>query len=371
MSKILGIINFEDKTADVEGLGNYRPVSAFNFLGRYRIIDFVLSNMTNSGISDIQVYCQEKPRTLIEHLGNGSHYNINSKRGRLHILNGEKKPLSDVYNTDVYNFVQNFEFIEESDKEYVVIAPSYFIYQIDFAKVVEEHIASGDDITLLYKAAKNCKESFIGCDTVQFDETKHVIGMEPNRGKYENRNISLEAYVMDKNRFIALVEKAADVSSLYWFKDVLKDVYKDWSIHGYAVKGYVACINTLSAYFKANMELRTLEGSKQIFKKDWPIHTMTNDSNPTLYEEGAKVSSSVIANGCVIEGTVENCVLGRNVTVKKGAVLKNCVLLPHAYIDVDVKLENVVVDKYAMIHHVKKLVGTPEAPVYVKRRDRI
>lgn len=371
MNKVLGIVNFEDATASVEGLGDHRPVSAFAFLGRYRVIDFVLSNMTNSGINDIQVYCKEKPRSLIEHLGTGQQYNINSKRGNLHILNGEKKPVSDVYNHDVNNFMQNMEFIEESDKGYVVVAPSYFIYQIDYNQVIEAHINSGDDITILYKATDNAKNEFIGCETVLFDETKKVIGIEKNRGKYKTRNISLECYVMSRKLFIDLVNRAANTSSLYWFKDILRDVYNEYTIRGYAVKGYVACINTLKAYFKANMDLRKREIARNVFKKDWPIHTMTNDSCPTQYVSGSVVKGSTVANGCLIEGTVINSVLGRNVTVKKGAVVENSIILPGAYISDGAKLDHVVVDKYAIIHHVKKLEGTDDSPVYVKRRDRI
>ena len=263
------------------------------------------------------------------------------------------------------------EFIEESDKGYVVVAPSYFIYQIDYNQVIEAHINSGDDITILYKATDNAKNEFIGCETVLFDETKKVIGIEKNRGKYKTRNISLECYVMSRKLFIYLVNRAANTSSLYWFKDILRDVYNEYTIRGYAVKGYVACINTLKAYYNANMDLRKREIARNVFKKDWPIHTMTNDSCPTQYVSGSVVKGSTVANGCLIEGTVINSVLGRNVTVKKGAVVENSIILPGAYISDGAKLDHVVVDKYAIIHHVKKLEGTDDSPVYVKRRDRI
>ena len=103
--KALGIISFEDSSVNIEGLGDFRPVPATAFMGRYRIIDFILSNMTNSGIDSVQVYCKEKPRNLIEHLGDGRHYNINSKRGKLRILFGEKTFSSPVYNHDIANYI--------------------------------------------------------------------------------------------------------------------------------------------------------------------------------------------------------------------------------------------------------------------------
>jgi glucose-1-phosphate adenylyltransferase len=119
------------------------------------------------------------------------------------------------------------------------------------------------------------------------------------------------------------------------------------------------------------MQLRDRNVAAGLFKPGWPIYTHTNDSSPTKYEAGSKVTGSVVANGAVIEGTVENCVISRNVTIRKGAVIKNSIILPGAYIGEKVKLDHVVVDKYAIIHHVKELKGTDEEPIYVKRKDRI
>ena len=194
--RALGIISFEDNTATIQGLGDYRPVPAIAFMGRYRIIDFILSNMTNSGIDNVQVYCKEKPRNLIEHLGDGSHYNINSKRGKLRILYGEKTFSSEAYNHDVANYMLNMQYIEEDPNPYVVIAPSYFVYSLDFNEVLKQHINSKADVTVLYTATNRGKESFLGCDTLNLDKVKTVMGFEKNRGKRKNINVSMEAYVM-------------------------------------------------------------------------------------------------------------------------------------------------------------------------------
>ena len=185
------------------------------------------------------------------------------------------------------------------------------------------------------------------------------------------RNVSLEAYVMTKKLFLDLVRKAANTSSLYWFKDILADSCEDLRIVGYPYKGKVYCINSLRSYFKANLDLRSYSNAKELFKEDWPIHTRTNDSAPSQYMPGARIRGCLISNGCHIEGEVENCVIGRNVVVKKGAVVKNCVILPGAYIGEGAKLDRVIVDKAAIVNHVKKLIGTDDSPIYVKRRDRI
>jgi glucose-1-phosphate adenylyltransferase len=367
----LGIISFEDSTANIEGLGDFRPVPAISFMGRYRIIDFILSNMTNSGIDSVQVYCREKPRNLFDHLGDGSLYNINSKRGSFHIFYGEKIFSSEVYNHDVANYVLNMQYIEQDPFPYVVVAPSYFVYSIDFNEVMKQHIDSKADITVLYTSTNEGKERYLGCDTLEMDRTHTVQSFGKNRGSRKNINVSMEAYIMEKKLFIELVKKAAEVSSLYWFKDILADSVNDLDIKGYGVRGFVGCINSLQEYYRVSMELKDFKTAEQLFRKGWPIYTKTNDSCPTRYAQGSSVSDAVIANGCEIEGTVTGSVIGRDCRIGKGAVVTDSIVLPHSYIGENAKLDHVVVDKYAMVHHVKKLEGTNEKLVYVKRRDRI
>ena len=150
MAKAFGIVNFAGNHVRVEGLQSYRPVAAVSFLGRYRVVDFPISNMSNSGIDHIQVYVRRKPRSLNDHLGTGRHYNINSKRGRLHTLFSMTGNEQDLYNNDIAAFYDNMECIESEDFPYVVIAPSYMIYCQDYTDLIETHIESGADITMLY-----------------------------------------------------------------------------------------------------------------------------------------------------------------------------------------------------------------------------
>ncbi len=368
---VLGIINFEDNTASIDGLGDYRPVPAISFLGRYRIVDFILSNMTNSGINNIQVYCKEKPRNLFEHLGDGKKYNVNSKRGKLRILYGEKSFASPVYNTDIANFVLNMQYIESDPNPYVIIAPSYFVYSFDFTDAFKQHLDSKADITVLYKTTDDAKTSFLGCDTLTMNKNRRVTKIEKNRGNKKNCSISMEAYIMDKKLFIDLVNRAAEISSLFWFKDIIADILKEYKVYGYGVRGYVACVNSLSEYFRINMDLRDRDELNSLFLRDWPIYTQTNDSCPTRFTETAHATGSIIANGCLIEGEVEGSIIGRNVTIREGAIVKDSIIMTDAYIGKGAVLDHVIVDKYAIVHHVKKLEGTDDNPVYVKRRDRI
>ena len=371
MFNVLGIIKFEDATVDVAGLGEFRPIPSLTFLGRYRLIDFMMSNLSNSGVSHIQVYVKNKPRSVYEHLGSGRSFNINSKHGKLRVHHGEETLQSDAYNTDIRAFLGNRQFIEEARQEYVIVASSYMVYTINFADVFEQHKKSGADVTVVYKTVSNANESFFGCDTLKLDKDKKVIGMSKNLGKYKTRNVSLETYIMKKSLFIKLCEKGFKTSALYWFNNIIKDELVNLNVLGVNHRGLVYPVNSLAEYHKANLALTSYDVSKQLFNPKWPILTRTSDSPPVQYGEHALVSNSVIANGCKVNGTVINSVLGRGVTIDRGAVVVNSNVLPGARISKGIHIDHVIVDKNAVIEKVNELKGTLDSPVYVKRRDRI
>ncbi|MDO4197528.1 MAG: glucose-1-phosphate adenylyltransferase subunit GlgD [Erysipelotrichaceae bacterium] len=371
MSKILGLLNFEPSYVNVEGLEDYRPISATSVLGRYRVIDFMLSNFTNSGIDNIKVYLKNRPRSIVEHIS-GTSYNINSKSGNIQMLMGEGDFSNNAfYNVDVQAFKTYMEFIKTESASYVVIAPSHFIFKQDFSEMVNYHVKSRNDITVLYQAGTNLNDHALGGDLLTIDENGRVIAFDKNRGKYKKGNLSLETYVMDAITFKNLVDEASETSSLYSLSDIIADVVRAMRVGAYQHKGYCSCVSTLKEYHETNIELRQEKLLSKLIEDSWPIYTKTSDSSPTLYREGAVVKGSIVANGCQVEGTVVDSVIGRNVVIKEGAVIKNSVILPDTFIDKNVKLENAVVDRLAIVTHIKELKGTAEKPIYIKRGDRI
>lgn len=371
MCNAFGIVNFEGPDVRVSGLEDYRPAGAFSFLGRYRLIDFPLSNMTNSGIDHIEVFVKNKQRSLIEHLGTGRHYNINSKRGKLHILPVENCMQNDFYNHDIASYMYNMSSIEEVDWPYVIIAPSHMIFRHNFSDLLSKHIESGADVTMLYHVVDTAKETCINCSALNLNKQKGVLSIEKNRGNYKSRNISMETYVLSKDLFIDLVKKAANTSSLYSFKDIINDECSELDIRAIAHKGFFACINDFKSYYRTNMNLIDYEVAMELFSDDWPFYTRTNDSAPAHYYSYSNVRNSVISNGCSIEGTVENSVIGRGCIIKKGAIVRNSVLSPQAIIGEDVHIEYAVVDKKARISRKKDVLGDAQNPLYVKRNDKI
>ena len=336
MSKAFGIVNFSGNHIWVKGLQTYRPIGAFSFMGRYRIIDFPISNMSNSDIDHIQVYIRRKPRSLTEHLGTGRHYNINSKRGKLRILYSEDgMDNENIYNTDIGAFRENIDIIEKEPYPYVVIAPSYMIYAIDFNALLQSHITSEADITLLYQSVDNANEAYLNCNTLNLNRQKGVLSIEQNRGTAKSRNIFMDTYIMKKDLFMELIEKAHKTSSMYTLADIVSAVCatEDYDVRGISHRGYFAAITDFKSYYQANIDLIDFKTARSLFDEDWPIYTRTNDSCPTQYFETADVKNSVVSNGCNMEGYVENSVVGGAALSRKGLLLKTVSSFPEPLLE--------------------------------------
>lgn len=371
MYDAFGIVTSSGGDSWVEGIQDYRPIGSFSFLGRYRVIDFPISNLSNSDIDRIQVYIRRKPRTLVAHLGTGRQYNINSKRGDLQLLFSDNSESHSIYNTDIAMFMENLECIQRMHQEYVVIVPSYMVYTANYSTLIQNHIESGADITLLYHSVDNAKEAFLNCDTLNLNRQKGVLSIERNHGNTKEKKIFMDTYIMKKDLFIDLVQKAHKQSSMYTLADIVNDECGELDVRGISHRGYFASIADFKSYYDANMSLIDFKAAMNLFDEDWPIYTRTNNSCPSKYLENASVKSSVISNGCVIKGTVENCILGRGSVIEEGAVVKNCVIFPGAVIGKDVHAENLVVDRRAKVIHVKEVVADPAKPGYIKREDTL
>lgn len=368
MFKAFGIVNCCSRNIWVEGLQDYRPIGAFSFLGRYRVIDFPVSNLSNSGIDRIQVYVDRKPRSLTEHVGTGRHYNINSKSGKMQILFAEETQ-NEIYNTDIASYLTNMECIERMHHPYVVITPSYMVFTCDYSKLIDQHMESGADITMLYHTVDNAKDHYLSCDILNLNKQKGVLSIEPNHGNAKNRNIFMDTYIMKKELFVELVQKAKRTSSAFRLADIVNQECQELDVRGVSHRGFFASITDFQSYYDANLELVDLKMAETLFDPEWPIYTRTNNSSPTHYYGTASIHHSVVSNGCMIEGTVENSVIGRGCVIKKGAVVKNSIILTDVVIGENVHVENQVVDKHSKLLHVKELISTPEKPGYVKRGD--
>ncbi|WP_458458476.1 glucose-1-phosphate adenylyltransferase subunit GlgD [Pseudobutyrivibrio sp.] len=370
-NKAFGVINSAANYIRVEGLHDYRPIGAFSFLGRFRVIDFPISNMSNSGLDRIHVYLNSRPRSIVEHIGDGRHYNINSKRGNLQLLFTQNNGASSIYNTDINAYLENLEQIERMPQDYVVVAPSYMVYKQDYQKLLDDHVESGGDITLLYHKVDSAKDYFRGCNVITLNKQKGVQHIERNMGTAKEKLISMDTYVMKKELFVELIKRAKRESSAYSLADMIALACETLDVRGYQHKGYFASITSLDDYFKANTELLDYETAMDFFKADWPFYTRTTDACPTQYFHGANVKHSMVCNAGLIEGTVEDSIIGRNVHIGKGAVVRNSIILSYVDIADGVYVENAVIDKWVEVKKIKKIVSESVTPAYIKRNDKL
>lgn len=368
MKNYIGIINLDENEERIMELTRNRPLASIPFAGRYRIIDFILSNMTNSGIKNIGIFAKNKSRSLIDHLNNGRPWDLYRKRDGLRVFNFSDE--DNVYN-DINTFGDNLEFFKFSNQEYVILAPSYMICNIDFKEVSKYHEESENDITIIYKKINNAKENFLNCEVINIDSENNIISVGKNIGSEKEANICMEMFIMKKQMFMDIVFECTKSGR---YKKVKKCIYNSLdklNVKAYEFKGYLSCINSLNAYFKANMDLLNSRFNSELFNENRPIYTKSKDEGPTRYTKDSKVVNSIISNGCIIEGNVENAIICRRVHIEKGASLNNCIVLPNCVIGKNSKLTNVITDRYAYIVKGEELRGAKNFPLVIEKNSRV
>ena len=362
MNRCVGIVNLDENENKLNELVRNRTLAAVPFAGRYRVIDFVLSNMTNSGMDTIGIFTKNKSRSLLEHLSNGRPWDLHRKQGGLKIFNfGDIDPFYE----DVNNFYENMEFLNYSCCEYVLLSSSYMICNIDYKKAIEEHISSNNDITVIYKNINNSDDKFKNCQMIKKDTNGRIVAIRKNTGTSEDVDINMEMYIIKKELFMDIVSESYKSGLYKKVKEYIQSNIEELVVGGYEFKGYLACINSVNNYYDANMDLLDEKVSKELFYSGNSIFTRVKDEPPTQYSGNAKIENSMIANGCHIEGTVKNSLIFRKVIVKPGVELNNCIIMQNTIIEKNAKLINVIVDKGRIIMENEDCSGSEALPLVI------
>lgn len=368
--KVLGLVNCFNNP-EFGMLTKDRPMASTSFLGRYAYIDFPLSNFNNSNIDSIGILCQKHIRSLSKHVGNGRNWTSNTKTGDFSVLFDEPNISNPGYNTDINCLFENMQVLKEIHPDYVVIASPHMLYECNYNELLNDHIRSGDRITLLYTHVKGLKTSFINQKKVTISSKGKVTHMEINRGDQDEGDVYLGSVIMDYPMLESLMEYASNTSSFFNLEDTLSYLSASVLIRGVKIDGYVRCVDSLSHHLQYSLELLDEETFHSLFKENWPIHTRTYDTPPSQYSKEASVSCSFVANGCSIKGTVINSILGRNVKEEEGAIVKDSIISSDTIIGKNVHLEGVVADKDAAVIHAKEIKGSIADPIYIQKGDII
>lgn len=367
MKGIMSIICTNYIDSDIGQLTASRPLASLPFGGRYRLVDFPLSNMKNSGIRTVGIIMPYMYRSLMDHLGGGKEWNQYRKVGGFFYLPGTIYGLKTARSKFLLrDFIANKPFVTRGNGELVVISGSNKIFNIDYSSIARQHEASGADITLVYKKGfipAESSELFLNIN--DFGRVTNI-GHEPSK----NANCFLDAFVINREMLL---------NYLNWYEalpyldlmDAITETLSTVKVFACEFHGYAGSINGLKTYMSCNMDLLNEEVRSELFLPERQISTKAQDSAPAKYFPNAKVKNSIISSGCKIDGTVEDCIIFRDVTISKNAVLKNCVIMAHSVISRHVILENVICDKYVKLQPGIKLCGSFDSPITIEKNSSL
>ena len=367
MSNVLGLIFANMHELTVTDLTKNRAMASVPFGARYRLIDFPLSNMVNSGISNVGIVTKSNYQSLLDHVGSGDEWDLSRKAGGLHFLPPYSNYGNGLYRGRLEALAGVKPFIEKADAEYVIMADCDCVVNMDLKKVVDYHEEKGADITVVYG-----KKTF----TPEQTKTRTILKLNDQGEVYDVLirpemlgcfDASMNIFVLSKEFLLKIISEAAS-RNLYSFEvDILQHRIKEFKVFGYRFDGYYSQIDGIQAYYQANMDIMNRDNRKALFNLDDPIYTKVRDEAPAKYGIEASAKSSLIADGCIVEGTVENSVLFRGVKIGKGAVVKNCILMQDTIVGDKCELNYVIADKNVKVGNYKSFGGTIDYPVFINK----
>ncbi|MCI7106384.1 MAG: glucose-1-phosphate adenylyltransferase subunit GlgD [Lachnospiraceae bacterium] len=371
-AEALGIIFPNSYDALVPELVSERLMASIPFASRYRMCDFIISSMVHSGIDNISLIVRKNYHSLLDHLGTGREWDLVRKNGGLNIVPPFAQKQVKVYAGRIEALESIRGYLKKQTEKYVILSDANIAVNFDFDSLLDAHVKSGADVTMVYRK-QEIPQGMIRQSTQNMD-LYYALGLNGDRVSkiYINpteggeMNFSLNIYVIGREQLIDMIDEAYLHGYTYFVRDVLDRQIDNLDIRGYCYEGYVAHIHDTKSYFEENMRLLNEENLNALFSGN-QIYTKIRDDNPTRYINGSKAKNVMVADGCVIEGEVENSVLFRGVHVGKGAKVKNCVLMQDTIIEEGARVEYVITDKNVTVTEGKSLTGNDSYQVYVAK----
>ena len=352
-----------------------RTVAAIPFACRYRLIDFCLSNMVNANISNISIVANYNYRSLIEHIGSGKDWDLARREKGINMISPFQTmsgSVGSVFSTKLEALKSMKEYIDEFKEEFVVLMDSHSILNIDLNKVLAEHKLSGAAITLITRRigadfTSKTPKMLISSSNGRINDIVMASSYNP-----KNPELCLDIFIM-KTSYLKKIIEEADAYSLRSLTKILLTGYKHAHYNTYCFEGFVASVSGFSEYYKYSMELIKSEKARNslLLKKEFPIFTRVYNSAPTIHRESATIENSLIADECIIEGTVINSVIFRGVHIGKGATVKNSILFHGTFVEDNALLNCIVTDKNVHINNGTVLSGNKNIPFYIQKGRRV
>ncbi len=361
MDNAIGVCNLH-YSPNIGLLTAHRPLGSVSFLGRYAIIDFTLSNFSNSGIDQVLILAKNYIYSINNHIQNGYAWINNTKTGWIRTVVNERRINDQTFNTDVSNLNANLSQLDLHNIDYIVVAPVHFLTSMDFRPIIYDHSISGAGVTMVYTTGDNSKGEFKNCTSIKLDRTKKIVRSTLQHNQAKTVDVSLDTFIFSKDTLFELMKTQQDISEMLSLADLVSYCINNGTlrVNAYKHTNRVFPIFSQSDYVSVSMDLLNHASRNQLFLDWWPVYTITNNTPPSKYGEKADVRNSLIGNGSVVNGKVENSIISRDVVIDEGAEVKNCIIFTKTHIGKDVKLENTICDKNVKIKQVTKLSGSED-----------
>ncbi len=347
-----------------------RLMASIPFASRYRIIDFILSGMTHSGIGNISVIVNKNYHSLMDHLGSGREWDLVRKNGGLHIFPPFAEKEAKPYVGRASALANILDFLRDSKEKYIIMSDTNMVVNFDFHAMLQDHIENEADMTLAYCEqpipsgfinAKNDGRSFYYTFDLEGDQLKKIYINSKEDGV---KNLSMNIFIINRDLLVEMVDNALVRGQEFFMRDVLIPQINKLNVRGYKYTGYVGFIADMKSYFDENMKLLDDYNLDALFSGS-PVYTKIRGDHPTHYINGSKAQNVMVASGCIIEGEVENSVIFRGVRIAKGATVKNCILMQDTVVEAGANIEYLITDKDVKISAGKEMKGTDTFPVYI------
>lgn len=352
--KVIGLITCNYSAKATSPLTEYRPIASLPFLGRYRMVDFALSNMVNAGIRTVGMIMPYNYRSIIDHVESGKDWGLDRKNGGLFILPGSAFGTSRTGARFLLrDLVHNKVYFQRSKGDYVVFSSANFVYNIDMVEFVEAHEKSGADVTVLTANASEVNEDVVGFNL----DGNRVVGV--HNGVSFGDTAFLDCFIISRQLLLDMFDWYAPTDYLDIFEAMAGD-FGRVNVQSYNFTGYCSAIFNKKDFFKSNMDFLDPKISDEVFPADRFIKTKAHDTPPEKFEIGSRVSNSRVCSGCRIYGSVSDSILGRGVVVEAGATVRNSIVMQGCLVKSGARVENAIVDRNNTVPAGTELRGTPE-----------
>lgn len=363
MDNVIGLITANYATPELAELTNQRTSATLPFGGRYRLVDFPLSNMVNAGIRSVGIIMPYSS-SILDHVGAGSDWDLDRKNGGVFFLTGSVYGISNAHAGSRFalrDIGRNLVYLMRSPAPYVIVTASNTVYNMNYRDLVQTHIDSGADITMAYHYAAEDDQDVTGLKIEDGRVWGTVSGVKQGEATF------LDCFVIGRQQLLNIVEWYSAIDYLDIFQ-ILSEDYEKMYVGAYRFDGYAKSIFSVRSYARRSMDLLRPEVSEELFPKNAPIVTKVADAPPAKYTARAKVKNAMIPAGCFIDGTVEQSILFRGVQVGRGAVIRNSVIMQSCVIEDGAYVENAVIDRNNLISAGSVIKGTAERMMVMGKR---